>query len=242
MGRLTSFVNPGQDEHWDQRTFYRDPRSPAADAFARPKLEWLASALELDPRGATVLDVGAGNGMFTYWWSRLGATATGLERSQNMIERSACPALMRLGDAYDIPFDDDTFDVAFAGSLLHHLDRPQDALREMARVSRNVAVVECNRNHAPMALFGLLSSTCRGLLAYSPASLTDLVEDAGLDVQGVRRHGYVYENRSPRVSLPAARLFERRSRGGAYLLLAARRADEADAVLDYSERAASASS
>jgi len=232
MGAVGKLVNADQDAHWEQRTFYRDPRSEAAAAFARPKLEWLAQALELDPAGATVLDVGAGNGMFTYWWSRLGATVTGLERSQNMIDRSACPELMQLGDAYDLPFPDDAFDVAFAGNLLHHLERPHDAVTEMARVARHVAIVECNRNHAPMALFGLVSSACRGLLAYSSSSLTGIVEGAGLDVVDARRHGYVYENRSPRASLPVARALERRSRGGAYLLVAARRSGETERSRD----------
>jgi len=232
MGVMGKMVNADQDAHWEQRTFYRDPRSTAAEAFARPKLEWLAQALELDPTGATVLDVGAGNGMFTYWWSRLGASVTGLERSENMIDRSACPELMQLGDAYDLPFADDAFDLAFAGNLLHHLEHPHDALAEMARVARKVAIVECNRNHAPMALFGVVSSACRGLLAYSAGSLTGIVAGAGLEVVGVRRHGYVYENRSPRASLPLARALERRSRGGAYLLVASRRTVEPERTAD----------
>jgi SAM-dependent methyltransferase len=220
---MNRWVNDDQDAHWDQRRFYRDARDPAAEAFARPKLEWLAHTLALDPSGATVLDVGAGTGMFTHWWTQLGAKAIGLELSENMIRRSACPELMQLGSAYEIPFEDGAFDVTFAGNLLHHLERPQDALREMARVSRlGVTVVECNRNHPPMTAFGAMSSVCRGLLSYSRESTEVLARRAGLDVVGVRLHGYVYENRSPRASLPLARRLERTLAGGAYILLAAR--------------------
>jgi ubiquinone/menaquinone biosynthesis C-methylase UbiE len=219
---MNRWVNADQDVHWDQRRFYRDARDPAAEAFARPKLEWLAHALGIEP-GASVLDVGAGTGMFTYWWTQLGMHATGLELSENMIRRSACPELMQIGDAYEIPFADGSFDLAFAGNLLHHLDRPQDALREMARVARHgVAVVECNRNHPPMAAFGAVSSVCRGLLHYTRRSTDELAREAGLEVVASKLHGYVYENRSPRASLPLAQQLERRLAGGAYILLAAR--------------------
>jgi ubiquinone/menaquinone biosynthesis C-methylase UbiE len=220
---MNRWVNDDQEVHWDRRRFYRDARDPAAEAFARPKLEWLAAALDVDPEEATVLDVGAGTGMFTHWWTELGAKTVGLELSENMIRRSACPELMQVGNVYEIPFDDDSFDIVFAGNLLHHLERPQDALREMARVARRgVAIVECNRNHPPMAVFGAVSSVCRGLLHYSVGTTEDVARAAGLDLVASSLHGYVYENRSPRATLPLARQLERRLNGGAYILLAAR--------------------
>jgi ubiquinone/menaquinone biosynthesis C-methylase UbiE len=219
---MSRWVNDNQEAHWDRRRFYRDARDPAAEAFARPKIEWLAMMLGIAP-GATVLDVGAGTGMFTWWWTQYGARVTGLELSENMIQRSACPELMQIGNAYDLPFEDDTFDVTFAGNLLHHLEQPERALREMARCARSgIAIVECNRNHPPMAAFGAVSSVCRGLLTYTRKSLTDMATDAGLEVIGAELHGYVYENRSPRASLPVARRLEHVLPGGAYVMLAAR--------------------
>jgi ubiquinone/menaquinone biosynthesis C-methylase UbiE len=219
---MNRWVNDDQEAHWDKRRFYRDARDPAAEAFARPKLEWLARVLGIQP-GATVLDVGAGTGMFTYWWTQLGMKATGLELSENMIGRSACPELMQIGNAYEIPFDDDSFDVTFAGNLLHHLDRPAVALAEMGRVARDgVAIVECNRNHPPMAAFAAVSSVCRGLLSYTRRSTDQLAREAGLEVIASSLHGYVYENRSPKASLPVAKQLEQRLNGGAYILLAAR--------------------
>jgi hypothetical protein len=86
---------------------------------------------------------------------------------------------------------------------------------------RGVAVFEPNRNHPPMAAFGVVSSVCRGLLHYSRQSLRGLAEDAGLHVRGVRLHGYIYENRSPKASVPIAQKLEAVLPGGAYILLAA---------------------
>jgi hypothetical protein len=72
-----------------------------------------------------------------------------------------------------------------------------------------------------MAAFGVVSSVCRGLLHYSRATLRDLAEQAGLHVVDVRLHGYIYENRSPKASVPIAQKLEAVLPGGAYILLAA---------------------
>ena len=112
--------------------------------------------------------------------------------------------------------------VPVAGNLLHHLERPGDALREMGRVARaGIAICEPNRNHVPMGAFGAVSSVCRGLLHYSRRTLVDIAASAGLRVQDVTLHGYVYENRSPGFSLPVARQMERVMQGGAYILMTA---------------------
>jgi ubiquinone/menaquinone biosynthesis C-methylase UbiE len=219
---LQRWVNANQDAHWDKRRFYRRPDDAAAEAFARPKIDWLCQALDIDG-DARLLDVGAGTGLFTWWWARRVREVVGLELSTNMIERSPCADLIQHGDAYDLPFDDDSFDAVFCGNLLHHLERPHDALREMARVSRSpIALCEPNRNHPPMAAFGALSSVCRGLLHYSRRSFRELAEQADLEVSAVRLHGYIYENRSPKASIPIARRLEASLPGGAYILLAAR--------------------
>ena len=218
---MQRWVNANQDAHWDKRSFYRDAHDPAAEAFTVPKLDWLCDRLDINP-DATLLDVGAGTGVFTYWWSQRLEHVTGLELSENMIGRSAVPELMRIGNAYEIPFDDDAFDFVFAGNLLHHLDRPVAALEEMRRVARRgVAIVECNRNHPPMAVFASVSSVCRGILHYTRVSCRELAEQAGLTVVDVRLHGYIYENRSPTASVPIARRLEHHLNGGAYILLAA---------------------
>ncbi len=218
---MDRWVNADQQAHWEKRTFYRDATDPAAEAFAVPKIDWFCETLAIGADD-TLLDVGAGTGLFTYWWSQRLHHVTGLELSENMIERSAVPELLQVGDAYDLPFPDDSFDVVFSGSLLHHLERPVDALREMRRVARSgVAVIEPNRNHPPMAAFGVVSSVCRGLLSYSRSSMRDLADQAGLTLRGLRLHGYVYENRSPAATIPIARRLEDTLPGGAYILMAA---------------------
>jgi SAM-dependent methyltransferase len=214
------WVNRSQGAHWQKRRSYRSPDSLAARAFAVPKLEWLCRHLDITSE-SSVLDVGAGNGMFTYWWTHCAGEVVGIELSSNMIDRSPVRDRLLRGDVLNLPFADNSFDVVFAGNLLHHLVQPENALREMARVSRGgVAICEGNRNHPPMAAFGVSSRVCRGLLSYSRRTLGDLVLTSGIDVVGVTSQGYVYENHSPEFSLPISRALEQKLRGGAYLLLA----------------------
>ena len=46
--------------------------------------------------------------------------------------------------AYSIPYPDDSFDVAHLRGVLHHMDRPVDALREAFRVAPTIVVLEPN--------------------------------------------------------------------------------------------------
>lgn len=39
-----------------------------------------------------------------------------------------------VGDAYSLPFEDDTFDIAHAHQTLHHVADPVSVLRELRRV------------------------------------------------------------------------------------------------------------
>ena len=51
----------------------------------------------------------------------------------------------RPASAYDLPFEDDSFDLVCALEVLEHLERPQDALAELARVSRGTMLVSVPR-------------------------------------------------------------------------------------------------
>lgn len=100
-------------------------------------------ALEgLEARSA--LDIGTGTGVFAEAFARLGLFTVGLDPRADRLEvaRSRVPhARFVEGRAESLPFPDRSFDLAFFGLALHHLD-PLPALREAARVARRVAVLE----------------------------------------------------------------------------------------------------
>jgi SAM-dependent methyltransferase len=95
-----------------------------------------------------VLDVGCGVGH----WGRLlarvlpqKARLSGVDRDPVWVEKAADKAAAvglkdrfsyRLGDAQALAFDDSSFDLVTCQTVLIHLPRPDEALREMVRVAR----------------------------------------------------------------------------------------------------------
>jgi SAM-dependent methyltransferase len=119
------------------------------------------SVWRLHERSCQVVDFGCG-----YGWAELmllpllspGSVYRGVDQSEKLLAEARevfadSPFRERaefvLADATAVPFPDDSFDVAFAHTLLMHLTEPEAALREMIRVTRSGGLVitcDANRN------------------------------------------------------------------------------------------------
>jgi ubiquinone/menaquinone biosynthesis C-methylase UbiE len=115
-----------------------------ARLLARYRSRLLACVAPLAPR--RVLDVGCGEGLLTGWLAAQlpDAEFHGLEAREDAVAdfRRRNPDFeIHRGDLYDLPFQDDAFDLVLALEVLEHLDRPDAAVAEMRRVSsRSVTV------------------------------------------------------------------------------------------------------
>ncbi|MFO0687709.1 MAG: metalloregulator ArsR/SmtB family transcription factor [Myxococcota bacterium] len=94
-----------------------------------------------------VADIGTGTGVLALELARLGLDVVGIDRSEAMLETArqkwqleAANARgsieLRPGDAHALPLADASVDAAFAHMVLHSLEDPERAVREMARVVR----------------------------------------------------------------------------------------------------------
>jgi SAM-dependent methyltransferase len=150
------------------------------------------------PDGGRVLDVGCGPGVITHLLAnRPGAgPVSAADPSPTFVEatRTRLPDVdVRQAAAESLPWDDDTFDAALAGLVVHFMTDPVGGLREMGRVTRTGGVVAASVwDHAgdgsPLSLFwraavdidpaapheGDLPGTSEGHLA-------SLAAEAGLD-------------------------------------------------------------
>ena len=96
-------------------------------------------------RGKRILEVGVGAGTDFIQWIRVGAIASGIDLTQeaidhvtNRIEAYGLPAAEKLqvGDAENLPFPSDSFDLGYSFGVLHHSADTEKAIRELVRVVR----------------------------------------------------------------------------------------------------------
>ena len=103
----------------------------------------------IDP--SSLLDVGCGEGVVTERMARLTRATTvgvdlGDEPMRTKWESRQRPLLtFQSASAYELPFDDESYDCVCALEVLEHLERPRDALTEMARVARNALLLSVPR-------------------------------------------------------------------------------------------------
>jgi SAM-dependent methyltransferase len=89
-------------------------------------------------RPARVLEVGCGWGELATWVARAtGAEVVAIDLSPRMVELARDGGVdARLGDVRQLPFENDSFDVAIAAWMLYHVADLDRGLAELARVLR----------------------------------------------------------------------------------------------------------
>jgi SAM-dependent methyltransferase len=193
-----------QQAFWETGGLYRRSDHPVVEIFARQRVSFLEGrGLLADV--ATLLDVGAGSGFSSaYYPPRIRVVAcdyaAGMLAGNPARDRVRCSAT-------DLPFADRAFDVVSCWELLHHLDDPVAALREMWRVAaRRLVVFEPNRINPGHIVLGLTRVEERKSLLFSPGHLRRLVRRATGRSARPERCGLLFPNVTP---LPLARLLTR---------------------------------
>src|SRR5690606_12199311 len=128
-----------------------------------------------------------------------------LDLSSNQLQYN--PARHKqVGSAYELPFADNSFDVVFTSNLLHHLENPALAVREMHRVSKkHVVISEPNRNNPMIFLGALCIPHERGAIYSSRKNLSTMLEQTGLRItHHTFLGGFVMPNGTPSFMLPLA--------------------------------------
>jgi SAM-dependent methyltransferase len=109
-----------------------------------------AAVAEVEP--GDVLEVGCGPGELAERISReLRAAVIAVDQSERMVELASARGVdARLGDVQDLPFEDESFDVAVAAWMLYHvpdLDRALSELRRVLRPGGRLVAVTNFRDH-----------------------------------------------------------------------------------------------
>ena len=126
-------------------------------------------------RGKRILEVGVGAGTDFVRFARAGAIATGVDLTHHGVEltrqRLALEGLeadVLEADAEALPFEEDTFDFVYSWGVVHHTEHPEEAAREILRVTRPGGRI-CVMVYHRWSLVGLQSWLVHGLARGRPS-------------------------------------------------------------------------
>jgi len=213
---LNRSVNYQEQSTYFAEAKYRRPGDPVLAAYAVPKLNFIERVVTL--MNSSVLDVGCGNGVFTFYLRDRCRSVAGVDFSANMLAENPCRTLTQ-ADVTALPFASESFDVTFEANVLHHVNCPGQVLKEMVRTSRRwVVLIEPNRNNPLMFLFGMMIKAERASLQSHPGYLRRLLQENGLMVRLSMSTGMISQNNTPSALIPLLRCFDRDFPLGEYLI------------------------
>jgi ubiquinone/menaquinone biosynthesis C-methylase UbiE len=128
--------------------WYHTPKGRFVDVLEKGVI---AGLCRIRP-GERVLEIGCGTGHFSAYFKELGAEVVGLDTSFEMLRvakdrHSGLEIDFSRGDAYRLPFSDDSFDLVAMITTLEFISSPRQALEEAFRVSKGrVFLGILNRN------------------------------------------------------------------------------------------------
>jgi len=187
----------------------RSDAEPALDVLPDDYADWRRSTLgritdaleerllldRIGPvRGLRILDVGCGDGVLATRLAQDGAHVTGLDASADMLvaarKRAKAAGVevdLAEGDADDVPFPAEHFDIVVSVATLCFVDEPGRAIRDMVRVLKpggRLILGELGRWNlwaAQRRVKGWLGSKLWGAANFrSRADLIELADQAGL--------------------------------------------------------------
>jgi ubiquinone/menaquinone biosynthesis C-methylase UbiE len=116
----------------------RDPRK--FNAYQQGRYD-LVTRFFGDLKGKKILDLGGGDAALAYCLYKRGAQVVvidneplGIEMGKENFASKNAHAEFLLGSAYELPFESDTFDGVVCSEVVEHLEQPERAVEEAARV------------------------------------------------------------------------------------------------------------
>lgn len=132
MGYVFDFKTARQYDGW-----YRHPEN----RFVADLEDSLLLKLLAPVRGERILDIGCGTGRHLDMFLNMGLDVTGLDASSHMLDiakkRLGHRASLYLGSAEDLPFEDNTFNIATMITTLEFVDDTSKAVEEACRVTKD---------------------------------------------------------------------------------------------------------
>lgn len=191
-----------EKKFWEEIN-YKKKRSvnhPVVKFYMTQRIEYMKKCLNDFESVENALDVGAGYGYSSFYLPS-SIKVTDLDFSfANLI---ANPIKNKIqGSGLDLPFSSDSFDLVYCWSFLHHLDDPDKAVTEMARVTKKYLVLlEPNRNNPIQFSFGIIHPREHGTLKFNKQKLLAYLKKIKFKLISCESAGWLFAGASPTFSL-----------------------------------------
>lgn len=202
-------TNIFQKNYWERERLdkRRKPTHPIVHAFAQSKIKDMQRYISFDSK--TLLDVGAGNGFFSYPLDKI-CQVTATDYSEKMIDLNPVSKKMVM-DANNLRFPDNSFDIVLESCILHHVENLDRIIDEMKRVSKKyLIIIEPNRNNPFTFLFGLIKKEERKSLKFSLSYLKKKVLGHDLKITAAFSHGMMPPNKTPLIMFPILKRIDKK--------------------------------
>ena len=143
----------------------------------------------IEAGGKNHIDIGCGNGAFLAYLQEKAPSLSlsGLDYSEEMVRQSRKripEAMLKEGDAEDMPLPGDGFDSVSCHMSIHHYPHPEKALAEMHRILREGGMVLINDLTGPVWLVRCMNFLFRYLktgdhAVYTRAEMEGMMKKAG---------------------------------------------------------------
>lgn len=192
-----------QKDYWEHNANARDYKHPVVEFFVRQRLDWVEKYIDLS-KVKSAYDVGCGDGFATYYFDKIIKKVEGGDIAEYMLQKNPLSrSKLQIIDAENLPHKDNTYDLVYTWEVLHHVPNPQNAVDEMARISKKyVLIFEPNRTNPLQFTFGLLNKQERGTLRSTKRYLRGLCLNSGLKIIACEYVGKIPPNKTPATWMP----------------------------------------
>jgi len=133
---------------------------------------------------ADLLEVGCGTGNVSSFLSKKGYNVTGCEYFQDAIDMAWPGFKVVKGDATNLPFENNTFDIVGLFDVIEHFDDEMAPLKEAVRVTRNSGIIAITVP-AREELWSCVDERAFHKRRYTKEALKNMLQRAGLAVESV---------------------------------------------------------
>jgi phosphatidylethanolamine/phosphatidyl-N-methylethanolamine N-methyltransferase len=165
----------------------------AFKSFLFPRHRYALNAMNINPEDK-IIDVGVGTGMNLPLYPKycfvtgIDLSSDMLKKAQNKVEKYNLSHInLKVMDASNLSFNDDTFDHAFLGFVISVVPDPVRVMSEIKRVTKkNGNIVILNHFQSSKKLIAkieeLISPFCKKIGFRSDLALKDIIGSVGLEI------------------------------------------------------------